>query len=125
MKPSKQRRAVLDVLAGHRRVLLILKRLHLLTQFNSIKEPILMQYEQLLDCALGSFEAEERVLRVVAHPNYCYRISAHRRIARELADARVSFKTLDPISCSQSFHCLDALVIHVTIEAAVFSQMEP
>ena len=127
LKRSNAHRAMVDLADVHakrQRVLLLLKRVRLSTQLGGIGEPTLAQYGQLVNCAWASFEAEERLLRGIAPPKYVDHSSAHRQIARRLAEARLLLQTRAPAWRTQFLHCLDALAIHLTIDGAVFDRLD-
>ena len=127
LKRSDRNRPMLDaadVHARRQRALLLLKRLRRSMQVEGSGGPLLPLYEQLVNGVWSSFDAEERLLRGIAHPRYADHSSAHRQIARGLAEARHLLQTRTPTCREELFHCLDALVIHLTIDGAVFDRLE-
>ena len=71
-----------------------------------------------------SFDAEARLLKSLADPRYLDHSCAHRMILRQLADGCESLWTDSAIPPAQFLHCLDALVIHVTVDSAVFARLD-
>ena len=127
LKRLSRRRARLglaDVRGRRHQVLVLLKQLHLLMQLEPVVRSVVTHYEQLVNGVWASFIAEDRLLRTLAHPSYFDHSSAHRRIAQGLADARLLLHARDPIPRAAFLHCLDALVIHLTIDGSTFGQLE-
>ena len=126
-KRSNSRRAGLgldEVRARHRRVLLRLKQLALRAQLGDLGLSFRAQYEFFVDCVCTSFDAEARLLKSLADPRYLDHSCAHRMILRQLADACEWLRTDSAISPTEFLHCLDALVIHVTVDSAVFARLD-
>jgi hypothetical protein len=113
-----------EVRARHRRVLLWLKQLALRAQLGDLGLSFRAQYESFVDCVWATFDAEARLLKSLADPRYLDHSCAHRVILRQLADACESLRTDSAIPPAEFLHCLDALVVHVTVDSAVFAQLD-
>lgn len=127
-RPSQQRAPteLPEVRVRHRKMLALLKRVCLSARVESLGGGrFLAQYDELVDCVCAHFEAKERVLRLHSHPAYGDTRSAHLGIVDGLAETRDALRRCPPIALSDFLHCLDALVVHLTIHGAAFRQSEP
>ena len=116
--------ALADLRARHRVIFYRLQRLQQTRGRERSGAAFISDYEDLLECVYAGFDAEERILSVVGHPDYREHCLAHRRIIKGLVGACRWLYSGAPVGGEELLHSLDALVVHEALEDATFRNLE-